>query len=46
MMLCVKIAHVFLGTCESFTRLFLGEIQEQVGGYILEEGAVAERPKS
>lgn len=31
---CIQIAHVFLGTCEAFERLFLNEIQEQADGYI------------
>jgi hypothetical protein len=31
---CIEIAHVFLGVCEAFTRLFQDEIQRQVGGYV------------
>jgi hypothetical protein len=31
---CIRVAHVFLGTCEAFTRLFESEMQEQVGGYV------------
>jgi hypothetical protein len=34
MLACVEIAHVFLGTCEAYTRLFQDEIQHQVGGYV------------
>lgn len=41
MLTCVEIAHVFLGTCEAYTRLFQDEIQQQVGGYVDE--AVAGR---
>jgi hypothetical protein len=41
MLTCIQIAHVFLGTCEAYTRLFQDEIQQQVGGYVDE--AVAGR---
>jgi hypothetical protein len=41
MLTCIEIAHVFLGTCEAYTRLFQDEIQQQVGGYVDE--AVAGR---
>jgi hypothetical protein len=34
MLTCIEIAHVFLGTCEAYTRLFQDEIQQQVGGYV------------
>jgi hypothetical protein len=34
MLTCIRIAHVFLGTCEAFTNLFRSEIHEQVGRYI------------
>lgn len=31
---CIKIAHVFLGICESFEQLMLTKIYDQVGGYL------------
>jgi hypothetical protein len=31
---CIRVAHVFLGTCEAFTRLFETEMHKQVGGYV------------
>jgi hypothetical protein len=31
---CVRIAQLFYGTCEAFERLFVGEIDEQVDGYL------------
>jgi hypothetical protein len=34
MLECVRIAHVFYATCEAFERLFLGEIDVQVDGYL------------
>jgi hypothetical protein len=37
MLACIKIAHVFYGTCIAFERLFLGEIDEQVDGYLRKE---------
>lgn len=33
MLRCIQIAHVFLGTCEAFVRLFQEEIQQQVGAH-------------
>jgi hypothetical protein len=34
MLLCIQIAHVFLGTCEAFERLFLHETVHQVDKYV------------
>jgi hypothetical protein len=34
MLRCIQIAHVFLGTCESFVQLFQDEVQQQVGAYV------------
>jgi hypothetical protein len=31
---CIQLAHVFVGTCDAFERLFLGEIDQQVDGYV------------
>jgi hypothetical protein len=31
---CIRVAHVFQGTCEAFIRLFDSEIHAQVGGYV------------
>lgn len=31
---CIGIAHVFLGTCEAFERLFSSELRKQVGHYV------------
>jgi hypothetical protein len=42
MLECVRVAHLFYGTCEAFEQLFLGEIDEQVGGYL--RHATAGRP--
>ena len=36
---CIRVAHVFLGTCEAFTRLFESEIRKQVGGYVAKHAA-------
>jgi hypothetical protein len=33
MLACIRVAHVFLGTCEAFGRLLDSEMREQVGGY-------------
>jgi hypothetical protein len=35
----IRVAHVFLGTTEAFTRLFVNEIHEQVGGYVAKKPA-------
>ena len=35
----IHVAHIFLGTSEAFTRLFVSEIHEQVGGYIAKRAA-------
>jgi hypothetical protein len=37
MLACIKVAHVFYGTCAAFERLFLGEIDQQVDGYLRKE---------
>jgi hypothetical protein len=34
MLACIRIAHVFDSTCGAFERLFLGEIDQQVDGYL------------
>lgn len=34
MLQCIQIAHVFLGTCEAFEKLFLQETLQQVEGYV------------
>jgi hypothetical protein len=34
MLACIQIAHVFLGVCEAFEKLFMGEVDEQVEGYL------------
>jgi hypothetical protein len=39
MLRCVQIAHVFLGTCEAFVRLFQDEVAQQVAGYVDERPA-------
>jgi hypothetical protein len=39
MLECVQIAHVFLGTCEAFQRLFLHETVRQAGSYLKGHGA-------
>jgi hypothetical protein len=31
---CIDLAHVFLGTCEAMTRLFVGAIKDQAGGFV------------
>ena len=36
---CVRIAHVFLGTCEAFLRLFHDEINMQVDSYVTQQHA-------
>lgn len=35
MLSCIQLAHVFLGSCEAMTKLFIGEMQDQAGGYIV-----------
>jgi hypothetical protein len=37
MLACIRIAQVFYGTCIAFERLFLGEIDQQVDGYLRKE---------
>ena len=37
---CITIAHVFLGTCAAFERLFAAELKRQVGHYVGGRGAV------
>lgn len=34
MLLGIEIAHVFLGTCQAFRKLFQDEMQQQVAGYV------------
>lgn len=34
MLVCIEIAHVFSGACDAMTKLFVGELAEQVNGYI------------
>jgi hypothetical protein len=34
MLACIQIGHVFLGVCEAFEQLFMGEVDEQVDGYL------------
>ncbi len=34
MLACIQLAHVFLGSCEAMTRLFIGEMHDQAGGYV------------
>jgi hypothetical protein len=34
MLECVRVAHLYYGICEAFERLFLGEIDVQVDGYL------------
>jgi hypothetical protein len=36
---CIRVAHVFAGTCEAFVRLFESEMHRQVGGYVQRETA-------
>jgi hypothetical protein len=40
MLTCIEIAHVFLGTCEAFQKLFLSEMFDQVGHHVEGTGAV------
>ncbi len=36
---CIRVAYVFLGTCEAFMRLFESEMRTQVGGYVEKKAA-------
>lgn len=36
---CIRVAHVFLGTCDAFMRLFETEMHAQVGGYAAQQVA-------
>lgn len=45
MLMDIQIAHVFLGTCEAFEALFLGEVDHQVEGYLRARGG-GRRPEA